>query len=187
MVWRGEGQGVTSLLSVTAEEKNQWELMTCGNGTKLPKGRVRLDMSKKPCTVRVVKDWNRFWVRWLMPHACQGSRGVWVMPSVRCFNFWLALKWLDSWNWWSMKVPSNLKLLCSMKSTGRPLCDFHETECHCLNTRVRLRETQAWKESKKKKKRKQNGNDSYLRDTFCLVKKLLAFSCSAATERSQKP
>lgn len=25
---------MTSLLSVTAEEKNQWELMTCGNGTK---------------------------------------------------------------------------------------------------------------------------------------------------------
>ena len=33
---------------------------THGNATKLHQGRVRLDMSKKPCTVRVVKEWNRF-------------------------------------------------------------------------------------------------------------------------------
>lgn len=29
--------------------------------------------------------------RWLVPHACQRSRGIWTMPSITCFNFLLAL------------------------------------------------------------------------------------------------
>lgn len=26
-----------------------------------------------------------------MPHSCQCSRGIWIMPSAICFSFWLAL------------------------------------------------------------------------------------------------
>lgn len=33
-----------------------------------------------------------FQERWLMPKACQYSRGIWLTPTVTGFNFWLALK-----------------------------------------------------------------------------------------------
>lgn len=33
-----------------------------------------------------------FQERWLMPHSCQCPKGIWIMPSVTDFNFWLALR-----------------------------------------------------------------------------------------------
>lgn len=29
-----------------------------------------------------------FLQRWLMPQSCQGSEGIWITPSVICFNIW---------------------------------------------------------------------------------------------------
>lgn len=45
-----------------------------------------------------------FLQRWLMPHACQCSRVIWIMPSITYFNFWLALKLSGSWTWWSLST-----------------------------------------------------------------------------------
>lgn len=38
-----------------------------------------------------------FLVSWWSPHGCQWSRGIWIMSSLTCFNFWLALRWSGSW------------------------------------------------------------------------------------------
>lgn len=62
-----------------------------------------------------------FLERWLMSHACQCSRDIWIMLSVICFNFCLALKWVGSSSRWSLKISfswtelfcSDLILLCS--------------------------------------------------------------------------
>lgn len=45
----------------------------------------------------------------------QSVRGVWVMPSIICFNFWLACKWSGSWAWWSLWVLSSWTLLTTFK------------------------------------------------------------------------
>lgn len=46
--------------------------------------------------ISVLKGWSGtgagFPVRWSMPRACQCSGGRWIMPSVTCCSFWLALK-----------------------------------------------------------------------------------------------
>lgn len=52
-----------------------------------------------------------FLARLLIPHASQCSSGIWIMPSVTCFNFCLSLKRSGSWTRWSLKVPSNWTVL----------------------------------------------------------------------------
>lgn len=47
----------------------------------------------------------------LMPHACQFSINDWIMPSIICFNFCLALKWSGSWTRWCIKVLFNCPVL----------------------------------------------------------------------------
>lgn len=76
-------------------------------GTKLHYWRFGLDIRKKILYVTMVKHWNRLententelYKKGLMPYSCQGSRDVYLMPSIIhvCFNIWLALKWSDTW------------------------------------------------------------------------------------------
>lgn len=44
---------------------------------------------------------------WLIAQACQHSRGISMMLSMPCVNFWLALHRSGSWTWWYLWVPSN--------------------------------------------------------------------------------
>lgn len=53
-------------------------------------------------TVRVIKHSNSLLMRWLMPHAHQCSKDIWLMTSVICFSFWSALKRSGSWTQWSL-------------------------------------------------------------------------------------
>lgn len=48
-------------------------------------------------------NWN-----FILSRVCgpQCTRGAWTVPSWVCCNFWLALKWSDSWTEWSLKIPS---------------------------------------------------------------------------------
>lgn len=52
-----------------------------------------------------------FLERWLIPHACRCSRDIWTVPSVSCLNFWLALRWSDSWRKCSLKSFSTWTIL----------------------------------------------------------------------------
>lgn len=63
---------------------------TQGNSTQLHQGRLRLDIRKYFFTLRVVQHWKRLPSKVVMPPAWQCSRDIVVMPSLVCFNFWLA-------------------------------------------------------------------------------------------------
>lgn len=52
------------------------------NGTKLHQGRFSRDTRKKIFTASVVKTRTGFLACWLMPRACQFSKGIWIMLSV---------------------------------------------------------------------------------------------------------
>lgn len=51
-----------------------------------------------------------FPVVWKIPHDCQCSRCIWIMPLI-CFSFWLALKWSGRRTWRSSSVPSSWIIL----------------------------------------------------------------------------
>lgn len=46
-----------------------------------------------------------------MPHAYQCSRSTWIMPSVKCLNFCLAMQWSGRWTRWFLKFPFNRTVL----------------------------------------------------------------------------
>lgn len=56
---------------------------------------ARLDTRKNVLTMRVVEHWHSLPSE--VPQACQPPRGIWTMPSITCFNFWVALKRSGSW------------------------------------------------------------------------------------------
>ena len=80
-----------------------------------------------PCWQAHVESWKILNLEWalmckkwnigtlskssLMPHACQFSINDWIMPSIICFNFCLALKWSGSWTRWCIKVFFNCPVL----------------------------------------------------------------------------
>lgn len=69
----------------------------CRNGTKLCQGRFRQDVQGKFLYHESGPKGKQASQR----GGCHCSRGVYTMPLIRCFNFWLDLKWSDR------KVPSD--------------------------------------------------------------------------------
>ena len=51
---------------------------------------------KNAFTLKMISTGPSFLKSWLMPRACQWSRGIWMMSLVICFVFWLAPKWPDT-------------------------------------------------------------------------------------------
>lgn len=72
---RRNRDGSPDLFSLIANDRMQ------GSGTNLQEGRFSLGIRKNLFTLRVVKHWNRFPRKWLMPHACQHSRSIRTVPS----------------------------------------------------------------------------------------------------------
>lgn len=62
------------------------------NDTELSKGRFKLDIWNGFFTIRWSNTGPGLPERWLVPHVCQHSRGIWVRPSTICFSFRLVLK-----------------------------------------------------------------------------------------------
>lgn len=84
---RGDLIDLYSSLRMKSAEGGVLDNRLCGNGVKL---------EGRGSEISLPWGWSYtgtgFLERSLMPHACQCSRGVWAIPSIICFNFWLALR-----------------------------------------------------------------------------------------------
>jgi len=139
-VWRRGGQETPHCsLQLPGERRYRgrcWSLLsitsgrTWGKNTTLHQGRFRLDLRRNFFSTRLVNTGTGFLARWLMSHARQCSRGIWIMPSIACFNFWLALKGLGGWMRWSLGWPHCcLPVLKSIyKQDGDWLFIWHDSE-----------------------------------------------------------
>jgi len=71
---------------------------TSGNGSKLHQS-VEVDWTLG--SISLLGGWSNtatgLLERWLMPQACQCSRGIWTISLTTCYSFQSALKWSGSW------------------------------------------------------------------------------------------
>lgn len=98
---RGSGEGCAKLFSLVTCVIQEWH--------RAELGEVQNRYQEKFLHREHVKTLEQGFIAWLlMPYACcHCSRGIWIMPSMICFNFWLALKMSGIWTRWSWKIPSN--------------------------------------------------------------------------------
>ena len=98
---------------------------TRSNGFKLREGRLRLDISKKLCTMRVVKHWHRL------------PRGVVYAPSLEAGQGWATWSsWrcpcslLGGWTRWPLKVPSkpNYSMIVRLNSNRITFWNYSKCE-----------------------------------------------------------
>lgn len=103
-------------------------------------GVFRLGIRKHFFTLRVLKHWNRL-PREVAHHPCLPAlRDIWTMPSLTCFNFWLALKracrWLPSK--WTIPRELHTGSILQINYFRISLCfNFISIEAECLHHRIK--------------------------------------------------